>query len=63
MTDEPLAAASGCVGQSSIDDLDERAILSRQSPRRHFASIPQSRTGAESVEPQTRDGGGNPEKK
>jgi len=39
-THQPLAATPRGIGQSTIHDLDQRPISSRQSPQRHVRSIP-----------------------
>lgn len=39
-THQPLAATARGIGQSSVHDLEQRPIRSRQSPRRHVGSIP-----------------------
>jgi hypothetical protein len=40
-TRQPLAAASGCIRERNIHDLEQRSIAGRQSPQRHIARIPQ----------------------
>jgi hypothetical protein len=41
-TRQPLTAASRGIGQSGIDNLNERLIPSRQSPHQHPGRIPHS---------------------